>query len=231
MAYKSRSELSSPFPSSVHFFASSIPEPPLALPEEEAAVSSAISSPSRLKEFRRGRYCARLALQQMQIDSPISRNPDTREPLWPDGVVGSITHSGKWAVAVVASVSEIAAIGIDVEQSKRSINPGIARLVCTEDETAWLESLDSAQADLGLKAIFSAKESIYKCLFPRCRVPLTFQDATIALLPDWNGFHFQLHCPCPPLIIEQEARLEGVLRLSRQTILSGVFIKSMKSTG
>ena len=229
MAYKSRSELPSPFPSSVHFFASSIPEPPLALPEEEAT-TSAISSPLRLKEFRRGRHCARLALQQMQIDSPIPRNPDTREPLWPDGVVGSITHSGKWAAAATASVSEIAAIGIDVEQIERSVNPGIARIVCTEDEITWLKSLDSAQADLGLKAIFSAKESIYKCLFPRCRVPLTFQDATIILLPDWNGFQFQLHCLCPPLITEQEVWLDGVLSLSRQAILSGVFIKYMKST-
>lgn len=226
MAYKSRSELHSPFPSGVHFFASSLPEPPLALPEEEAA-TSAISSTSRLKEFRLGRHCARRALQQFHVNSPVFRNPDTREPLWPDGVVGSITHSGKWAAAVAAPTSEIAAIGIDMEQIPRSINPGIARLVCTEKEKAWLASLDATQADLGLKAVFSAKESIYKCLFPRCRIPLTFQDATITLRDDWQSFRFQLHRPCPPFLPEPEH--EGVLTFNHEILLSGVFINSVKS--
>ena len=228
MAYKSRSELLSPFPSKVHFFASSIPEPLLALPEEEAA-TSAFSSSSRLKEFRRGRHCTRQVLQQLQINLPVLRNPDTREPLWPKGIVGSITHSGGWAATAVASTSVATAIGIDLEQIDRSINPGIIRLVCTEDEKIWLSNLDSLQADLGLKTIFSAKESIYKCLFPHCRIPLTFQDATVSVFPDWRGFRFRMNRLCPPLVTSLKAWSDGVLSLNSNTILSGIVINSLKS--
>jgi 4'-phosphopantetheinyl transferase EntD len=47
-----------------------------------------------------------------------------RTPVWPDGVVGSITHTGDFAAAAVAWAADIAGLGIDSEQV---IDPAAAR--------------------------------------------------------------------------------------------------------
>src|SRR5450631_452976 len=59
-------------------------------PEEEALVSDA--SPSRRLEFLEGRACAHAALRRLGYDeAPILRGK-ARQPRWPSGFVGSISH-------------------------------------------------------------------------------------------------------------------------------------------
>ena len=60
------------------------------LPEEEPLVARAVDK--RRREFAAGRACARRALEQLGLPaSPILAGP-RREPLWPPGVVGALTH-------------------------------------------------------------------------------------------------------------------------------------------
>ena len=67
---------------------------------------TATFAPVRLAEFRHGRACARLALGRIGAgahDIPVGAS---REPIWPTGVVGSISHAGTAAAAVVAWQSD-----------------------------------------------------------------------------------------------------------------------------
>jgi 4'-phosphopantetheinyl transferase EntD len=59
-------------------------------PEEEAAVGNAVEK--RRREFVTARACAREALAQLGLPAqPIPAGP-RGEPVWPQGVVCSITH-------------------------------------------------------------------------------------------------------------------------------------------
>lgn len=70
------------------------------LPSEEALVARAVDK--RRREFATGRDCARRALSQLGWDEvPILAGPK-REPLWPAGIVGSITHCPGYCAAIVA---------------------------------------------------------------------------------------------------------------------------------
>ncbi len=58
-----------------------------ALEEELALVADAATS--RREEFAAGRACARRALQRLGVESGPLLVGENREPLWPEGVVGS----------------------------------------------------------------------------------------------------------------------------------------------
>jgi len=138
------------------------------LPGEGAAVTRAV--PSRRLEFARGRACARAALAALGRDPvAVPVGPD-REPIWPDGIVGSITHAGNRVAAVVAPASDIVAIGIDVE-TRRPMTPEVRDKVVLPDDR-----VDAGEAEP--LVVFSAKEAVFKALFPGSRVWMGF-DAVI----------------------------------------------------
>ena len=157
----------SPFPEYISFFCvdlSTTPVFPL-LPEEEEFLKT-LSSSKRQTEFSHGRSCAHQALAKFKLEAePIPRNAETREPCWPKGVRGSITHSGEYAAAAVGLADAVSGIGIDLESLSRPVDFNISRHVCVEQELEWLKTLTAEQANQGLRIIFSAKESIFKCLF------------------------------------------------------------------
>src|SRR5947208_1552294 len=84
--------------------------PPL---EEEAYLGNVV--PARRREFRAGRLYARQALRGLGIpETAIPIGPD-RAPIWPKGVVGSISHSRNLCAAVVGLSADYLGIGIDIE--------------------------------------------------------------------------------------------------------------------
>ena len=74
-------------------------------PEEEPTVERAVER--RRAEFSAGRQAAR---QAMGRDVAIPMAID-RSPVWPEGVTGSISHAGGWAMAAVGE----GMIGLDLE--------------------------------------------------------------------------------------------------------------------
>lgn len=165
--------------------------PPL-LPEERQHVANAV--PKRVREFRAGRACARAALKQLGIEGFALRPGERREPLWPPGVVGSITHTLGYAAAAAARTCSVRAVGIDAELStsvERSFWGGIA----TSSELERLATLAEPAATAAASVLFSAKEAFYKCQFPLTGEWLDFLDVRIE--PDAvSGFEI---VPCRPL--------------------------------
>src|SRR5690606_8339287 len=81
--------------------------------EEAALVKNAVET--RRRQFEAGRSAAREALASFGVRAqPILRGA-VGEPLWPDGFVGSITHTRSVAAAAVASRDDFQGIGIDID--------------------------------------------------------------------------------------------------------------------
>lgn len=113
----------------------------------------------RKAEHLAGRLAAFYALHAHGIEH-IAGTGDRRQPLWPDGWYGSISHCGNSALATVAKTP----VGVDIEKiidagHCEEIAPGIIGAL-------EREVLDACGLDfpLGLTLAFSAKESLYKAL-------------------------------------------------------------------
>src|SRR5262245_38045035 len=151
-------------------------------PAEAAALAHAV--PRRRREFATVRYCARQALRRIgTTPAPILPDADGA-PLWPAGVVGSMTHCLGFRAAVVARSDRLRGIGIDAEP--HAPLPDAARdLVVRAEERTRLRTL--AEGDPGLhwdRVLFCAKEAVYKAWFPSTRRWLDFADVSVTLHPE-----------------------------------------------
>ncbi len=148
------------------------------LPEEELLVARAVGK--RRAEFTTVRTCARIALGRLGLPPGPLLSGSKREPLWPAGVVGSITHCDGYRAAAVARADLLASIGIDAEPHE-ALPVGILDRVSLPAERAHLRELPpGVHWD---RLLFSAKESVYKTWFPLTRRWLGFEDAALLISP------------------------------------------------
>jgi 4'-phosphopantetheinyl transferase EntD len=148
----------------------------------------------RIDDFTRGRACARRALSELGMSHFSVLAGEKREPVWPPGITGSITHTTGFAAAVVARRSEVQALGIDCEVIA-SVDADLWERICTPTERARLEQLPQAQAQRQAALIFAAKEAFYKCQFPVSREWVGFEDVTIEVSGDGFRIIPQVHLP------------------------------------
>lgn len=120
--------------------------------------------PRRAHEFKLGRLCASLAHQSLlaQELTELAIGPK-REPLWPSTVRGSISHCDGYVCAAVGEATQVEYVGIDIEVWGR-VKSELKESICLPGE---LESLQVGKTEETLTLIFSAKESLYKALFPK----------------------------------------------------------------
>jgi len=215
----------SPFPEFISFYCrQNSPKQDFRLLPEEQVIAESFGSQQRRAEFTLGRICAHGALSRFGLEfEPILRNPETREPCWPDSVWGSITHSSGYAAVAVGLKNKIKGVGIDLESISRSVDFNIRRHVCVDSELEWLESLQIKQADRALRIIFSAKESIFKCLYPGTKSHLTFKDAEITINETEKNFSFIIIKSCPG-IIQQGIPHYGQYSEINKMLLTSVYI-------
>lgn len=154
------------------------------LPEEEPFVARAVEK--RRRDFALGRACARAALLRLGVPAGPIPVGDERAPVWPPGVIGSISHCAGLAVAAVARRSEFAGLGIDVEPAA-PVEEKLFSQIATERERRWLETLGPGQGEAA-RRLFSAKESVYKCLHPIVGVFLGFHDCEVEMDLDGGSF-------------------------------------------
>lgn len=172
---------------------------PVKLHSSELALGDRFKSLSKQQSFLLGRKAAFLALDKIGVSVPVLRG-EFDEPLWPKGVVGSISHSGEFAICVVTKDPSILGIGVDIECATKDFDPRIAKRICTPLEIKELPQKNDERADRLLK-IFSAKESFYKAVFPRLRKFLGFRDVELA----WNGDEFEGRIVSPRIGVEKIA--------------------------
>ncbi len=102
----------------------------------EAEASSISSSIARVRRASgAARVVARRLLAQLGYpDTQVPKGPGG-EPVWPAGVVGSLAHDDKIAVAAVGLQCDFASIGIDVEPAQ-VLPADMLALVATPRERA-----------------------------------------------------------------------------------------------
>ncbi|WP_445169735.1 4'-phosphopantetheinyl transferase PptT [Mycolicibacterium sp. Dal123E01] len=165
-------------------YAEAYADPPdlLPLPEEEPLIAKAVDK--RRNEFITVRHCARVALQKLGLPPVPILKGDKGEPCWPDGVVGSLTHTQGYRGAVVGRTSAVRSVGIDAEP--HGVLPdGVLNAISLPGERHEIAALPG-----GLhwdRILFCAKEATYKAWFPLTQRWLGFEDAHITFDVDPSG--------------------------------------------
>lgn len=166
-----------------------LPEATL-FPEEALLVKSAVDK--RRGEFTTARHCARQALVRLGAPAGAILTGERGAPLWPRGVVGSITHCDGYRAAVVARHGQVTAIGVDAEPAL-PLPDGVLEAVGLPDEQAAVkELLASAPGIAWDRLLFSAKESVYKAWYPLMGRFLEFEEARLVFDPAGGTFTAQL---------------------------------------
>ena len=172
------------------------------LPER---VSGAV--PKRQAEYLAGRHCAAKALALLGIDNTEVKSGENRIPQWPQGAVGSITHAvdthagsagpvGR-AVAVAALAGDYLGVGVDCEMLvANDVAERIYESIAVPEDTELL-ACSNCSKEWFLTLLFSAKESLFKALYPtvghyfgfhKARlVEFNQQGFTLALTDDLNN--------------------------------------------
>lgn len=153
-------------------------DPVFSYPEEAAQVEDA--APKRQAEFLGGRICARNAMAALGLPECAILNDSDRVPLWPEGVVASISHCRGLCGAVVASSEHYLGLGLDIERTNRLSDSARQRV---------MHANEAARAGKDLQAhgslLFSAKEAFYKTQYRLFGASPAFHD--LQLLVDFNA--------------------------------------------
>jgi 4'-phosphopantetheinyl transferase EntD len=153
-------------------------------PEEEQALPPRACTRKRA-EWALGRAAAHRALRELgEVPLPLLRG-DHGEPVWPEGITGSITHCWPWTAALLVKAGKRFAIGLDLENLERAALVDISSVICAAAELDWAHDGDF---QLRLAMIFSAKEAVYKGLHPFCRRYIDFKEVELAWLPQQQSF-------------------------------------------
>ncbi|WP_369172990.1 4'-phosphopantetheinyl transferase [Streptomyces sp. R28] len=160
-------------------------------PEEEALICDSVES--RRREFTSGRYCARQAMARLghSVPQPVLQG-SRGAPVWPRSVRGSITHCRGYRAAAVGRISELASVGIDAEPNLPLPDGVLEAVALPEEQVTIKELLGDVPEVRWDKALFSAKESVYKTWYPLTRRPLEFEDAVIDFDPVGGTFSARL---------------------------------------
>lgn len=147
------------------------------------------SVPKRQAEFFYGRCAARMALRACGAPDAQIGVGMSREPLWPSGYVGSITHAGSVALATVVPDSRVARIGIDCERIGTEVAASeLRQFVVNDAECAVLcNGLQGMSMAALLTLAFSAKESFYKATFAEVGRFFDFSAARVTALDMASG--------------------------------------------
>ena len=170
------------------------PGPPL-FPEEQALVAKAVEK--RRREFTTGRRLAREALSRLGQPAAPLLSGARGEPLWPAGVMGTITHCEGYRAAAVAHRTDLFSLGMDVEPARPMEAEVFEAVSLPEERRANARYHRFAPAAPWEKLLFSAKESVYKAWFPLTGKFLEFEEAVVEFHPEHGTFSAQLLVPGP----------------------------------
>ena len=173
------------------------------LPPERPFIATAVGS--RQQEFATGRVLARQLLADLgHPDFPLLRDED-RVPRWPEGIVGSISHTGSICVAAVGRESQYSGVGLDIEPDE-PVESDIGRVVCREGEHDWVAEATGDERGRRTRIIFSVKEAVYKAFYPRTREFWSFQDVLVSI--DLEEGRYRAQLPESAGIAEVEGRVQ-----------------------
>jgi 4'-phosphopantetheinyl transferase EntD len=194
--------------------------PEALFPAEAESVRRAV--PKRVREFAAGRMCARLAMAAHGVPDFVLRVAADRLPIWPQSLVGSISHTSGFCVAVVGRASDWWGLGIDTE-ILGAPSEDVWSTICGPAEMAWCEGLPADERAAAVTMLFAAKEAFYKCQYPLTGEWLDFHDLRIECSA-WGASQSEFSVqPTRPIAVTQFAAgpLEGRYALHDGLVTAG----------
>lgn len=141
------------------------------LPAEADAFASSIIK--RRRASGAARIVARELLTQLGCSYLTALPKSTSGALiWPQGIVGSLAHDSRFAIAALGRRHDVAALGIDIEPAEEL--PFELDLIATPGERLRI----SPCRHIG-RLLFTAKEAVYKAVHPLDNVFLEHRDIEI----------------------------------------------------
>ncbi len=146
-------------------------------PGDEAAFTTDSAEPlARRRASGAARLVARRLLAELGGDSePALPRSASRAPVWPAGFVGSLAHDAEYAVAAVARARDLASLGVDVEPAE-PLPDDVLEFALNANERR-----QAATRPIAGRAIFAAKEAVYKAIHPLDGSPLEYDEIDVDL--------------------------------------------------
>lgn len=133
----------------------------------------------RRAEYFASRVCVRYALSQLGIEGFLLTNDRDRAPIWPQGIIGSLSHTHHCISLLLAKATSEKILGVDCEQiMQQQTAEEMQSMIVTAQEMAVLRH-SGLPFSTALTVAFSLKESLYKALFPQLRTFMNFDAAEI----------------------------------------------------
>ena len=200
------------------------------MPGEGALVDRAVER--RRREFATARACARSALERLGRPAEPILAGEQGEPLWPAGIVGSITHCAGYRAAAVAVAhrSGLLSIGIDAEPHGSLPERLIGRVARAEERSA-LAALSDAEPEVHWdRLLFSAKEAVYKAWFPLAGRRLGFADVRVDFDPTRRAFKARLQVEGPTAGGRRIDRFDGRWLVRDELVCTAVAVGAAEGT-
>jgi 4'-phosphopantetheinyl transferase EntD len=143
------------------------------LKEEVPALAASVVKVRRASGA--ARIVARQLLTQLGYANCALPKGPAGAPVWPTGIVGSLAHDSRVAVAAVGMRADVGALGIDVEPAE-CLPSELLDLVVTPQERLNLGD-DVYRGRL----LFVAKEAVYKAIHPLDQTFLEHHDVEVNL--------------------------------------------------
>jgi len=220
------------FPPSVSRYSATIPALAVAVGRwAGVALPPALqrATAKRRVQFLAGRHCARMAIEGVAPEALADALPQDPDgcPVWPVRLVGSISHTDRFATAAVALRSEARGLGVDVEPvMSGEATAEIERLIASNEETRRVRRAGDLAAAEALTLVFSAKESLYKALYPATRQSFEYLDCEIVRLdPDERRFVIRIGAPFNVAMGRTE--FEGGYELTGGEVRTGVVVPAV----
>lgn len=189
--------------------------------DEERSLGRAVEK--RRREFVTGRACARQALKQLGLPATAIPSGGHGEPLWPAGIVGSITHCAGYRACAVARTQDVSSVGIDAE-----VNAPLPDGVLEQIAFGRERELPSNEGPLRIdRLLFSAKEAVYKAWFPLTSQWLGFEEVELYLEQSTRKFRAELLRPGPIVAGRVLTQFSGAWCVQDGVICSAVVVPSV----
>jgi 4'-phosphopantetheinyl transferase EntD len=141
------------------------------LPEEARAFERSVIQVRRASGA--ARIVARALIERHGSAEKVLPKSEWGAPVWPKGIVGSLAHDSRVAIAAVGASKDVGALGIDIEPAEKL--PGdLLHLIATPREREAINH-DSFHGRL----LFVAKEAVYKAVYPLDHIFLDHHDIEV----------------------------------------------------
>lgn len=178
-------------------------------------------------EYVASRLCTQEAFRILgEPYSPVGKGADG-EPQWPKGITGSLTHCSGFTAVGVAYKHHVKAIGLDSEIIlTQEVLTEVMDTIALPFEIQRAKQLEKNFQFQYFTLLFSAKECIYKALFPLVNIFFGFHDAEIIDL-DFSSRRFRAKLLKTLNAEFQEGFiLEGQFSIDTQYVHTGLVLNS-----